>query len=446
MELLATDRHIAVVGLGSTGLSCVRHLTRRGRSFSVMDSRRTPPGLKELREINPDAPLHLGGFDKAMLDEADEIWLSPGVPLDHPDIRPYRDKPIRGDIDVFAREAKAPIVAITGSNGKSTVTTLVGEMAQAAGREVRVGGNLGIPALDLLDERADLYVLEVSSFQLETTYQLGAEVATILNLSQDHMDRYPDMLAYHRAKLRVFANCRHAVLNRDDMLAQPPMAEDLSHTWFTAREPGPGEYGLRQEGATTWICCGREALLDVSELRMAGMHNWLNALAALAIAARIQLPLADCLGVLRHFRGLAHRTEWLGQKHGVTYYNDSKATNVGATLAAIAGLQRASEGGLVLILGGQGKGQDFAPLFKALPGAVKHCILLGEDRALLKEGILSARVGCTEAGSMTEVVEAAAQQAAAGDAVLLSPACASLDMFQSYIDRGDQFKEAFEAL
>ncbi len=441
MNILASDKTIAVVGLGLTGLSCIRYLARKGRSCVVMDSRENPPGLDELRSLHPDVPVAVGGFRQDWLAAADEIWLSPGVALDHPDIRIWREsKFIRGDVDVFCDEVAAPVVAITGSNGKSTVTTLLGEMAAAAGVRVQVGGNLGTPVLDLLDVEAQLYVVELSSFQLETTRRLNAAAATILNLSQDHMDRYPDMLSYHLAKVRVFFGCRHAVMNKDDVLAQAPATPGMSLTWFTSGHPQRGEYGvLRDADGDYHLAYGDQALLAVTEMRIKGTHNWANALAALALAAAVELPLEPCLAALRKFTGLSHRCEWVAERQGVSYFNDSKATNVGAALAALQGFTRAFSGRLILIAGGQGKNQDFTPLHAAINSQVFACILMGSDAPLIRSG-LQDRVTIQMADSMAAAVAQAATLAQAGDVVLLSPACASFDMFRDYQDRGECFR------
>ncbi|MBK8970538.1 MAG: UDP-N-acetylmuramoyl-L-alanine--D-glutamate ligase [Hahellaceae bacterium] len=446
MKMLASDKTIAVVGLGITGLSSARYLTRKGASFCVMDSRENPPGLVELKALNPDVRLHVGGFRQDWLADADEIWLSPGIALDHPEILRWKgQKLIRGDVDVFAEEARAPIVAITGSNGKSTVTTLVGEMAAAAGVKVKVGGNLGTAVLDLLSDEAELYVVELSSFQLETTRQLNASAATILNLSQDHMDRYPDMLAYHRAKIRIFFGCRQAIMNKQDALAQGPLAEGVKVTWFTSDKPGHNEYGLLADGEQIWLAKGNQKLLDTAELKIKGAHNWLNALAALALAEAVSIPLAASQSALKAFKGLTHRCEWVAEKSGVTYFNDSKATNVGAALAALHGFSKAFSGRLFLIAGGQGKNQDFRTLHKAINQQVSGCILMGIDAEQIATGLVPA-VRIARVAAMDEAVAAAAAMAQPGDVVLLSPACASLDMFQDYQARGESFRQAVEAL
>ncbi|OZG71989.1 UDP-N-acetylmuramoyl-L-alanine--D-glutamate ligase [Hahella sp. CCB-MM4] len=446
MTILARDRHIVIVGLGVTGLSCARYLHAKGMSFSVMDTRDVPPGLEELKNLCPDVDIVTGSLDREKLGEASEIWLSPGVALAHPDIAAVSDKVIvRGDVDVFSQEAKAPIIAITGSNGKSTVTSMVGEMAKACGVQVAVGGNLGTPVLDLLAPEVELYVVELSSFQLETTEKLEAKAATVLNLSQDHMDRYPDMMAYHLAKMRVFFGCQHLVLNKDDVLAQPPMIQGAAVTWFSLSSPEPRQFGLVSSGDKHFLAKGNEVLLDTDELRIKGRHNWSNALAALALAEAAGLSLPICLETLKDFTGLEHRCEWVESVNGVDFINDSKATNVGATIAALEGLGPVTAGNLILICGGQGKGQDFSALFDCMERYVHAAVVLGEDRQLLRDG-LAAKMPVHEVNTMQEAVSTAASLSNGGDLVLLSPACASLDMFRNYVERGEEFKRWVRAL
>ncbi|WP_020409308.1 UDP-N-acetylmuramoyl-L-alanine--D-glutamate ligase [Hahella ganghwensis] len=446
MTILARDRHIVIVGLGVTGLSCARYLHERGMSFSVMDTRYDPPGLDELNQLAPGIEVITGKLDRNRLGEASEVWLSPGVPLAHPDIAAVKDQVIvRGDVDVFSQEAKAPIIAISGSNGKSTVTSMVGEMAKACGVHVAIGGNLGTPVLDLLAPEVELYVVELSSFQLETTEKLGAKAATVLNLSQDHMDRYPDMMAYHLAKMRVFFGCRHMVLNKQDTLAQPPMMEGAEVTWFSLTPPEPKQFGVISSGDRHFLARGSEVLLDADDLKVKGRHNWSNALAALALAQAAGLSLPICLETLKEFTGLEHRCEWVGKYNGIEFINDSKATNVGATIAALEGLGPVISGQLVLICGGQGKGQDFDALFKCVERHVGAAVVLGQDRQLLRDG-LAARMPVHEVNTLEEAVAAAAAISQEGDLVLLSPACASLDMFRNYMERGEEFKRWVKAL
>jgi UDP-N-acetylmuramoylalanine--D-glutamate ligase len=444
---LTGDEHIVIVGLGITGLSCARYLAARDIAFTVMDSRENPPGLAELEGINQLQEVILGHFDKRKLETASEIWLSPGVSLAHPDIAAIRDEvTVRGDVDVFSRQVKAPVIAITGSNGKSTVTTMVGEMARACGKNVAVGGNLGTPVLDMLADDNDLYVVELSSFQLETTEKLGATAATILNVSQDHMDRYLSMAAYHQAKLKIFNGCQHMILNRQDSLARPASAESADITWFGLTSPEPGGFGISEDDSgTLFLAKGKEHLLPVGQMLVKGRHNWANALASLALAEAVGLDREICLATLRQFSGLPHRCEWICRYQGVDYINDSKATNVGATLAALDGLGPVTTGKLILIAGGQGKNQDFNPLYSGIERWVSSAIVMGEDAVLLREGF-AAFIPVHLVTSMQEAVAVAADIAKPGDTVVLSPACASFDMFASYGDRGDCFKQIVRTL
>jgi len=443
VSLITTDKQRIIVGLGKTGLSVARHLAGRGLPFAVVDTRENPLGLDQLKRFAPMADLHLGELDAELLCRASELVVSPGIALSTPALVKAKAAGVSliGDIELFAREARAPIIAITGSNAKSTVTTLVGEMAAAAGKRVSVGGNLGTPALDLLDEKADLYVMELSSFQLETTDRLNAEVATVLNVSEDHMDRYPSMVAYHQAKHRIFRGARQVVVNRDDSLSRPLVADQLPSWSFGLSRPDFKGFGLMQHEGQTWLAFEFKALLPVSELKIRGAHNQANALAALALGHAVGLPMEAMLEALRQFAGLPHRCQWVGQRNGVDYYNDSKATNVGAALAAINGFAADIQGKQVLIAGGDGKGADFAPLRQAVQQHCRAVVLLGRDAQRLEESIAGS-VPVLRVDSLDAAVVAAAEQAAPGDIVLLSPACASLDMFRHFEERGDVFTAA----
>ncbi|AOV18635.1 UDP-N-acetylmuramoyl-L-alanine--D-glutamate ligase [Acidihalobacter aeolianus] len=432
-----------VVGLGATGLSVVRYLAARGEPFAVVDSRAEPPGLGELAAIGMPQEIHLGAFDRDVFHRARRLIVSPGVAVSNPAIEEARaaGAEVIGDIELFAREARAPVIAITGSNGKSTVTTLVGEMARRAGMRAAVGGNLGTPALDLLGDGApDLYVLELSSFQLETTDSLHPRAAVVLNVSPDHMDRYASLDAYAQAKARIYARAAHCVVNRDDPLAAS-LVSDCARTGFGLSSPRAGDYGLIERDGGHWLARGDMPLLAAAELRMAGRHNLANALAALALGYEAGLPQQAMLAALREFPGLPHRCQWVGRRDEVDWYNDSKGTNVGATLAAIEGL----DGPLVLIAGGQGKGQDFAPLRTALAGRARGVLLIGVDAPRLREA-LDGVAPLLDAPDMPAAVALAARLAQPGDRVLLSPACASLDMYRNYMARGDDFVRAYEGL
>ena len=435
-------RKVLVVGLGKTGLSCARFLARQGVQVAVTDSRETPPGLTAVRRELPDVALFLGRFDPAVFEHADQIVVSPGVPVSHPLIREAAARGIEviGDIELFARAlGDVPVVAVTGSNGKSTVTTLVQEMARAAGLRSRAGGNLGTPALDLLTEgKADLYVLELSSFQLESVQSLKPAAAVVLNLSPDHMDRYPGLDAYAAAKARVYQGAGVRVVNRDDPRAAALAGPGGRRILFGLEEPeGDGDYGLLSGEGGDWLARGGERLMRVSELRLPGRHNLSNALAALALGEAVGLPLPPMLDVLRRFTGLPHRCQWVAAMNGVDWYNDSKATNVGATLAAVSGFDRP----LVLIAGGQGKGADFAPLREPVCSRARAVVLMGEAAGEL-EALFSGCTRVARAADMDEAVREAAGLARSGDAVLLSPACASFDMFEGFHDRGQRFVEA----
>ena len=438
-----TRAQTVIVGLGRTGLSCARYLARRGEAFAVTDSRREPPELKHLHELAPQAPVHVGGFDTTLLDGAALVIASPGVSLREPFLveAARRSIPIVGDIELFARNATAPIAAITGTNGKSTVTTLVGAFAEAAGLEVRVGGNLGEPALDLLaGPPAAMYVLELSSYQLETTWSLQPEAAAVLNVSPDHFDRYHDLAEYAAAKARIYERAATAIVNLDDgIVVRMPRPGQRTVGFSLCRSDA--DFRLLREAGEDWLAEGAEPILPLAALALPGRHNAANALAALAVGSVCGFPRAAMAGVLQEFRGLAHRTERVRDRRGVSWIDDSKGTNVGAAVAAIEGM----DGPLVLIAGGEGKGQDFTPLGPACQGKVRQAILIGRDARLLAAA-LEGRCAVRFAASMEEAVGAADSVAQAGDTVLLSPACASFDMFRDYAQRGEAFAAAVREL
>lgn len=447
MSLIASDQFRIVVGLGKSGMSLVRFLARQGAHFAVVDTRANPPELAALRRDYPQLEVHCGPLDVDFLCRASELYVSPGLALATPALQTAAAHGVKlsGDIELFARHARAPIVAITGSNAKSTVTTLVGEMARAAGRRVAVGGNLGTPALDLLDDSVELYVLELSSFQLETTERLNAEVVTCLNVSEDHMDRYADLQAYHLAKHRIFRGAHQVVVNRDDALSRPLVADQLPCWTFGLGKPDFKGFGLLEENGEKHLAFQFEALLPVRELKIRGAHNQANVLAALALGHAAGLPFAPMLDSLKGFAGLPHRCQWLRELRGVGYYDDSKATNVGAALAAIEGLGADIVGKLVLIAGGDGKGADFSSLRQPVAEHCRAVILLGRDAERIA-AVLEGVVPLVRVRTLEEAVERAAALAEAGDAVLLSPACASLDMFRNFEERGQLFARAVEAL
>ena len=434
-----------VVGLGVTGLSCARYLHQRGLRFSVVDTRANPPGLAAFREEMPDVAVYAGVYPLELVTGATELIVSPGISLDERVVQQARDAGVNivGDIDLFMREATAPVVGITGSNAKSTVTELVGQMARDAQFSARVGGNLGTPALDLLDPACALYVLELSSFQLERAGELGLEVATVLNVSPDHLDRHGSMPRYHQAKHRIFRGCHKAVVNRDDPLTIPLVAPEVEVISWRMGEPELGGFGLRQVEGQETLCHGFDSILPSSKLGLAGRHNVANALVALALGHAVGIPLESMAVTLQQFSGLPHRCQQVAEIEGVSYVNDSKGTNVGATLAALNGL--AAGRNIVLIAGGQGKGADFNQLRSAVASHCKAVILLGEDAEKM-QAALQDHAPVSRAASMEEAVSAAASQSSAGDVVLLSPACASFDMFTGYVERGEVFCQAVERL
>jgi len=431
-----------VLGLGRTGLSCARYLRRTGADVRVADTRAEPPAAAAFREQLPGVELRTGPFEAGLLDGVAQVVISPGLSLREPLVAEAaaRGLPVVGDIELFAREAAAPVAAVTGTNGKSTVTALLAELASAAGRRTIAGGNLGEPALDLLEQPVpDLYVLELSSFQLETTDSLATRTAVVLNVTPDHLDRYESIEEYAAAKARIFRGCEVAVVNADDPRVRAMPRPGQRVLTFSLRDAG-ADYFLARLPEPTLTCRG-EPLLPLSELRLQGEHNAANALAALAMSEALGLPLAPVLEALAAFAGLPHRAQWVADLEGVRYVNDSKGTNVGATVAAVAGLA----GPLVLIAGGDGKGQDFGALRDALRGKVRHAVLIGRDAALL-EAALAGICTSERAADMSGAVTAARAAARTGDTVLLSPACASLDMFRDYAHRGEEFAAAVRRL
>jgi UDP-N-acetylmuramoylalanine--D-glutamate ligase len=431
-----------VLGLGRTGLSVARYLARKGLEVRVADTRAQPPGAAALHEQVPHADLRTGAFETGLLDDAAHVVISPGLSVSQPVVVEAlaRGLPVVGDIELFAREVQAPVAAVTGTNGKSTVTTLVAELASAGGRSTLAGGNLGEPALDLLERPVpELYVLELSSFQLETTHSLRTVTSTVLNVTPDHMDRYADLAAYADAKSRVFDRCDTAVVNADDAVvrAMPRPGQAVLSFSLVSRD---ADYTLESSPAPMIVRRG-EPMLPLASMRLQGLHNAANAMAALAMAEALALPLGPALDALVAFPGLPHRSQWVADVSGVRYVNDSKGTNVGATLAAVAGMS----GPLVVIAGGDGKGQDFGELREAFRGKVRHVVLIGRDAPALETAL--AGVCATErALDMRAAVRAAQAAARPGDTVLLSPACASLDMFRDYTHRGDEFATAVRSL
>ena len=439
-----------IVGLGKTGFACARFLARHGEAFMIVDSREQPPYLSRLRAELPEVEVQCGTFDRNLLAAGRRLIVSPGVALADPAIAHAVAQGVEvvSDIDLFCEQVAAPVVAITGSNAKTTVTTLVGRMAARAGVDVGVGGNIGEPVLDMLEQPArELYVLELSSFQLEMVHKLRAEVATILNISEDHMDRYPDMAAYRKAKQRIALGCRQMVVNRDDAATQVLLDSAVTQWSFGLDAPsGDHQLGLIRADDAAWLALGERKLLAVDQLNIHGAHNIGNALAALAMGYALGLDEAAMLDELREFAGLPHRCQWVADVDGVAYINDSKGTNVGATVAAIDGLGPDLQGGIVLIAGGDGKGADFIPLAQSVGRFCKAVVLIGKDAPRLELALAATQVPMIRAGDLASAVQTARGQAQAGDAVLLSPACASLDMFSSYEHRGDLFIERVQVM
>ncbi|MHB1085737.1 MAG: UDP-N-acetylmuramoyl-L-alanine--D-glutamate ligase [Thiobacillus sp.] len=463
-SLKLSGKNVLVLGLGDTGLSCARWLAARGAQVSVADSRAAPPQAARLAEFLPQVPLHVGAFDDALLQSTDLLVISPGVPLTEPAVARAVAAGVEavGDIELFARalhalnaqraaapDTKGPmqVLAITGSNGKSTVTAMCGDMCRMAGLTTCVAGNIGLPVLDALYEieqgiapAPQVWVLELSSFQLETTVRLNATAATVLNVSEDHMDRYPDMDAYAAAKARIFSGDGAQIVNRDDARSLAMVLPGRRVISFGLdRRPEDENFGLCEDE----LCQDGDMLLPLSALQVAGLHNAANALAALALTRALDLPMEALLRGLVHFKGLPHRVEKVAEIEGVIYYDDSKGTNVGATEAALYGLGKRRA---VVILGGDGKGQNFSPLKGAVEANARAVLLIGRDAPLIAAAIEGCGVETCRVASLQEAVGEAQRLAHPGDAVLLSPACASFDMFRNYIHRADVFIDAVTKL
>lgn len=440
------NKRVVVLGLGNTGLSALRWLSAQGANIAIADSRESPPNLELIRNEMPSVKIVLGGFDEAALQTAELLVVSPGIPLSTPAIQLAIDAGVSvvGDVELFAqyRPKNAKVIAITGSNGKTTVTTLVGEMCKSAGLNTIVAGNIGLPVLDALRmDVPDVYVLELSSFQLETTNSLVADVATVLNLTEDHMDRYSDLSLYAAAKAHVFYKAKHQVLNRDDAWSMVMERPHLVLTTFGISNSEQG-FGIEDTNNAIWLCEGSKHLINAADLHIRGTHNVSNALAALALCRAIGLDYAPLLNTLYNFKGLPHRVEWVAEIDGVDYFDDSKGTNVGATCAAISGLPQK----VVLIAGGDGKGQDFSPLVHPVKENARAVVLIGRDTPIIEAVLLETTVPIYQAQDMQEAVAIAKRLALAGDAVLLSPACASFDMYENYIKRAEAFIAAVKQI
>lgn len=450
MSLIVSDRFSLIIGLGKTGFACAQYLAQKGERFMVADSRQAPPFLAQLKKELPSTSISLGEFPEDLCINASQIILSPGVSMREPALLAAAKAgvPIRSDVDVFAeaaRQAGTPIVAITGSNAKSTVTSLVGAMAKEAAMNVAVGGNLGEPSVSLLDDKVDLYVMELSSFQLESTHGLGATVACVLNISPDHMDRYDNLMAYHQAKHRIFQGCQSVVVNADDLLTKPLIPDTVAQTQFSLSEPDVGQFGVVTKNGEQWLMKGLKPIMPVSQMAMTGGHNIANALAAIALGEAVGMSWDVMIRTLATFTGLAHRCEHVINIDGVNYINDSKGTNVGATVAALNGMGPGIDGKIILIAGGVGKDADFSGLVAPLQRYGKQTILMGEDGGKIGEA-LNGKAPITFAKDMGEAVKVAFETAQKGDLVLLSPACASFDQYPGFEARGTHFSELVRAL
>jgi len=455
LESLA-NKSVLVLGLGETGLSMLRYLKARGARVRAADSRNNPPGLAEAKKYVIEPLIHCGAFDDELFIGVDLVAISPGVPLRDPAVERAiaRGIEVVGDIELFAQQLTTndlrlttKVLAITGSNGKTTVTSMVEHLCRAAGKDAVAAGNISPAVLDVVLERGanqpEVWVLELSSFQLETTSSLNADAATVLNISEDHLDRYAGMAEYSAAKARIFAGCGIQVLNRDDARCMSIARADCRTITFGLNKPDTeGDFGIERDGGEIWLMRGARRLLKAGELQVAGLHNVANVLAALALSRAIDLPMPVLLDALCSFKGLPHRVERVAEMDGVTYYDDSKGTNVGATVAALQGLGRKA----VLIAGGEGKGQDFAPLNPAVAQHARAVVLIGRDAPLIAAALDGCGVKVARAGDMSDAVRQAAQLAQSGDAVLLSPACASFDMFRNYEHRAEVFVQAVQGL
>ena len=447
MEL--RDKSVLVLGLGETGLSLARWLVAQGARVRAADSRDLPPTFAVLRVELPQVEIHCGAFRDETFNDIDLIAISPGIPLSTPCVARAIERgiPIVGDIELLAQQLTTKVVAITGANGKTTVTSMVGAMCRAAGLDTEVAGNISPAVLDVLRKRngqhPEIWVLELSSFQLETTSSLNADVSTVLNVSEDHLDRYADMDAYAAAKARLFQGSGVQVLNRDDERSLGMALPGHRHVTFGLNEPtGADDFGMSRSGSDIWLMHGQQRVLNANELQVAGLHNVANALAALALCRAIDLPLAPLLDALRAFKGLPHRVEFVTNINGVAYYDDSKGTNVGATVAALQGLGRPT----VLIAGGEGKEQDFSPLHPVVTQHARAVVLIGHDAIKIAAALQGCGVAVMHAHDMDDAVRQSAALAQPGDAVLLSPACASFDMFHNYKHRAEVFVGAVQAV
>ncbi len=443
-----TDLHYdaVIVGLGKTGLSCFRYLSNQGLNVAITDSREEPPELLELKAEFESASVYLGQINEQVLLASDQIILSPGVSLDNKSIKLSIENniPVFGDIELFCQKAQAPIIAVSGSNGKSTVTTIVAEMTRLAGLKTYVGGNIGLPVLDLLsDSTPDLYVLELSSFQLETTYSLNAHASVVLNVSPDHMDRYSSLKDYANTKKRIYSGQGLMVLNKDEEYIHSIIDSKRDTIYFSLGAPEGENFGLINHNNEVWLSQGNEKIINKNQLKIKGEHNISNALAAMALAGAVNVPTNIMADVLKNFTGLEHRCQLVREIDNVSWYNDSKATNVGACIASITGL--CELGNIILIAGGDSKGADLSGLNPIVKKYIKRVFLFGIDANKLAD-VMGSDVDKEFVNNMNEAVKGASKIADPDDIVLLAPACSSLDMYKNYQQRGDAFISAIDAL
>ena len=433
---LFQGKRVAVIGLGLSGLATVRFLLKQGVKPVLMDTRLKVSGLEQIPTDKVDG-IYLGELDANRLAHMDVLVVSPGLDPKHPAIRfaLAQGAHLIGDVELFALQNQKPVLAITGANGKSTVTSLTAHMLQCSGLRAVAAGNIGLPILDALQSDAEVFVLELSSFQLDTTHSLQSKAACILNVTEDHMDRYGTMAAYAASKQRVYQGTDLAIYNKADGLTTPKTSMPA-----LALDIAGENYGVVQHQGESWLLVAGKPLAPVREMTIVGLHNQFNALASCALALAAGASREGLVKALQTFTSLAHRCQLVLDQKGVRWVNDSKATNVGATLAAIAGLRPEVTGKLILIAGGDGKGADFSELATVLNRDVDHLITLGQDGP----AIAALKAGSFEVKDLMAAVKTAAQLATANDLVLLSPACASLDMFKNYEDRGQQFAAAVQ--
>lgn len=438
---MATTKRVAIIGLGVTGLSCVTFFRNKGINVTVFDTRSVPPGQDKL---DAHTKLIIGPLSAPLLCEFDTLVVSPGIAIATPAINAAIEAGVEviGDIELFARELNteqykhAKLVTITGSNGKSTVTSLLGEMAVDAKINVGVGGNIGVPALDLLSPDKALYILELSSFQLETTESLNATISTILNVSEDHLDRYISYQAYSMAKHKIYAQAQTVLINRDDPLTFTDKNPQISFGFDQQ------QYGLIDKQGAFYLSVDQQPVLNCNTLKLSGKHNWMNALAAIALGKQVDLPMSSMLATLQSYSGLKHRCEFVKEVNGVRWINDSKATNIGATQAALSGLSDTIQGKVHVILGGDGKGADFSELAPVLAEVKGQIVCFGQDAQLIAVQHPDALI----VDNLEQAVSHIKQYALIGDLAILTPACASLDMYKNFMARGDHFIELVNAL